>query len=107
MFKILSNTLRKNKQCFDKYVNAIKTSGMVSPQAVDLRVFLRDDVSIEVLAAKAEESIFALFNHYDMLSVETLLYADQTDLDMYLKPFDMMKYNEVMLLRSSNNFRKF
>ena len=101
VFKIVSNTLKKNKQCRDKYASMLKFSGYVTPNASDLRAFLRDDVSKEVLAAKAEEAIYALFTADDILSVETLVNADQADLDLYLRPFDLPKYNEIMLLRAN------
>ena len=38
-----------------------------------------------------------------MLSVETLLYADQADLDLYLRPYDLGKYNEIMIARANNS----
>ena len=101
VFKIVSNTLKKNKQCRDKYASMLKISGYVTPNASDLRAFLRNDVSKDVLAAKAEEAIYALFTADDILSVETLVNADQADLDLYLRPFDLPKYNEIMLLRAN------
>ena len=101
LFKIISNTLKKNKQCADRYASLLKMSGYVSPNASDLRAFLRDDVSKQVLAAKAEEAIYAMFTADDMLSVETLVNADQSDLDLYLRPIDFAKYNEIMLLRAN------
>ena len=76
-------------------------SGYISPNASDLRAFLRDDVSKQVKAAKAEEAIYAMFTADDMLSVETLVNADQSDLDLYLRPIDVAKYNEIMLLRAN------
>ena len=101
VFKIISNTLKKNKQCGDRYASLLKMSGYISPNASDLRAFLRDDVSKQVKAAKAEEAIYAMFTADDMLSVETLVNADQSDLDLYLRPIDVAKYNEIMLLRAN------
>ena len=101
LFKIISNTLKKNKQCADRYASLLKMSGYVSPTASDLRAFLRDDVSKQVKAAKAEEAIYAMLTVNDRLSVETLVNADQSDLDLYLRPIDFAKYNEIMLLRAN------
>ena len=101
IFKIVANTLRKNKQCRDKYSNLLKTSGYIAPSSSDLRAFLRDDVSKKVLAAKAEEAIYALFTVDDVLSIDTLINADQSDLDLYLRPVDLPKYNEIMILRAN------
>ncbi len=102
----IASTMSRNPKYTKMVIDELCRCQIIKPEMGDLRAFLRDDVSKDILIGKAELLMSDLLNNDDTANDNLIVNLDQQSLDMIIKAKFPDFYNNIMMIRFQQMIRK-